>query len=743
MHPDRREPRLTKQAKLPEVSDRTTGDDGFFNGYFPPAMINRVGRMKTTVSTAILAGLLVVPGAQAAKQAQSAAATPAKPPSQAQTNPTATHADALYYFTLGHMQELQFQQDYEATGKVDLSSDAIDSYKKALELEPNAPVIMDRLAEVEAESTRIRDAVQEAQAVLQIEPDNLAAHRLLARIYVRSLGETTDGPAQADQVQKAIAELQAILKLAPDDSESGLWLARLYRAENKADDAEKVLRGVLGREADNGQALEQLSQLLIDEGRSQEAVSLLAEAADAFASPDVYDLLGDAYTQSKDYAKAETAYQKAVDLDPEDPGHRHGLADTLMTENKYAPALEQYKKLTQLEPATSDNYLRMSQMYRQLGQFSDAEASLMRAKQLAPGNLEILDNEALLYEDQGRYDDAVRVLDDAISGVKGPADGPANPNALSILYDQLGDAYKHVKNYPAALQAYSEMGKLGDTSEKRAELKTIDTYRASGDLDKAIAEAKKVLVATPNDATLTGSLASLYGDKGDSATGTKLLQGLLHGSDADQQVYLDIAEVQERGKKYSDAEQSAQKAEQISQQPEEKQAAWYMLGAIYEREKKFDQAADEFQKVLDADPTNGAVLNYYGYMLADRGVRLDDATSMIQKALAQEPNNGAYMDSLGWAFFKQNKLSEAETYLRKAIALEGDDPTILSHLGQVQAKMGQDEQAEATLEKSAAAWQKALPADFEPEQASEVDAQLKMVKKHLAQKSSTDSAKPQ
>jgi len=111
--------------------------------------------------------------------------------------------------------------------------------------------------------------------------------------------------------------------------------------------------------------------------------------------------------------------------------------------------------------------------------------------------------------------------------------------------------------------------------------------------------------------------------------------------------------------------------------------------------------------------------------------------------LAQEPNNGAYMDSLGWAFYKQNKLAEAETYLRKAIALEGDDPTILSHLGAVQVKLGQDAQAEATLEKSAAQWQKALPADFEPEKASEVDSQLKMVKKHLAQKSSADSAKPQ
>ena len=44
-----------------------------------------------------------------------------------------------------------------------------------------------------------------------------------------------------------------------------------------------------------------------------------------------------------------------------------------------------------------------------------------------------------------------------------------------------------------------------------------------------------------------------------------------------------------------------------------------MLGAIYERQKEFDQAEQEFRKVLEVNPNNAAVLNYYGYMLADRG----------------------------------------------------------------------------------------------------------------------------
>jgi Tfp pilus assembly protein PilF len=235
----------------------------------------------------------------------------------------------------------------------------------------------------------------------------------------------------------------------------------------------------------------------------------------------------------------------------------------------------------------------------------------------------------------------------------------------------------------------------------------------------------------------------LYGEKSDAAQGTKILQGLLQGNDSDQEIYIDIAQVQERGKLYADAEQSAQKAEQMARDQDGRETAWYMLGAIYERQKKFDLAEQQFRRVLDASPNNAAVLNYYGYMLANRGIRLDEATSLIQQAVQQDPNNGAYLDSLGWAYYKQNKLTEAEQYLQKAVGREGHDPTILSHLADVYIKLGQNERAAELLERSLAEWQKATPADYEADKVSEIDAQLKTLKKRLAQKSSPDSVKPQ
>jgi Tfp pilus assembly protein PilF len=175
----------------------------------------------------------------------------------------------------------------------------------------------------------------------------------------------------------------------------------------------------------------------------------------------------------------------------------------------------------------------------------------------------------------------------------------------------------------------------------------------------------------------------------------------------------------------------------------EKAEAWYMLGAIYERQKNFDQAEQQFKKVIEADPNNASALNYYGYMLADRSIRLDEATSLIQRAVHMEPNNGAFLDSLGWAYYKQNKLTEAEEYLRKAVDRMSHDPTILTHLGDVYMKLGQTEHAAELWERALAEWQAAVPADYEADKVNELDSQLKNLKRRLAQKSGAETAKPQ
>jgi Flp pilus assembly protein TadD len=353
-------------------------------------------------------------------------------------------------------------------------------------------------------------------------------------------------------------------------------------------------------------------------------------------------------------------------------------------------------------------------------------------------------NEAMLYQAQGRYEDAIRVLSDAVTGIKGQSVVlPSQRRSLTILYQQLGQLYRDAQNYQAAVYTYLEMEHLGEEEDRRARLLLMGTYRAAKDLAKALETGKEALTKYPADPAIRESEALLLGENGQTDEAVKMLQAQVTNSEVDRDTYLNIAQVYERGRRYKEAEQAARFAEALPGQPKDNEMVWFLLGAIYERQKFFDRAEAEFKKVLAVNPRNAPVLNYYGYMLGDLGLRLDEAQALVERALKEEPYNGAYLDSLGWIYFKQNKLSEAEAMLRKALQRESRDATIHSHLGDVYAKTGRPDLAATEWEKSLAEWRRSLPADVENDKIAEVEKRLGQVKHRVAQKSASQEAKPQ
>jgi tetratricopeptide (TPR) repeat protein len=367
----------------------------------------------------------------------------------------------------------------------------------------------------------------------------------------------------------------------------------------------------------------------------------------------------------------------------------------------------------------------------------------VKARQYNPGSLEVLYNEARIYEAQGRFDDAIRVLSDAATGVKAQSSVlPSRRRSLSVLYQQLGMLYRDVQNYQAAIYTFQELGHLGEEEDHRARLLIMDTYRLAKDMPKALQTGREAMAKYPSDSSIRASQALLLGENSQTDDAVKLLQTDLKGTPDDRDTYLNLSQVYERGKRFSDAEEAARKAESFAKGPQDNETAWLMLGAVYERQKQFDKAEIEFKKVLEVNPKNAQVLNYYGYMLADRGTRLDEAQDLVQRGVDQEPFNGAYLDSLGWVYYKQNKLEQAETMLRKAVEREPHDPTIREHLGDVYAKQGRMDQAAVEWEKSLNEWHRSLPADLESDKVAEVEKKVNQVKHRVAQKTPATDAKP-
>ena len=164
-----------------------------------------------------------------------------------------------------------------------------------------------------------------------------------------------------------------------------------------------------------------------------------------------------------------------------------------------------------------------------------------------------------------------------------------------------------------------------------------------------------------------------------------MLEDLLKQRADQPAAYISLAQA------YADAERGPQ-AVKVLQDAEAKFPAdtsiLFELGAVFDKQKKFAEAETTFRQLLTREPDNAPVLNYLGYMLAERGERLDESVTLLKKALEKEPDNGSYLDSLGWAYFKADKLDLAETNLRRAADQLKANSVIQDHYGDVLFKLG-------------------------------------------------------
>jgi Tfp pilus assembly protein PilF len=176
----------------------------------------------------------------------------------------------------------------------------------------------------------------------------------------------------------------------------------------------------------------------------------------------------------------------------------------------------------------------------------------------------------------------------------------------------------------------------------------------------------------------------------------------------------------------------ADEAEALSSKKEERAYVLFLRGTLAERQKHIEPAEQFFRQSLDIDPDSAMVLNYFGYMWADKGVKLPDALKLIRKAVDQEPMNGAYLDSLGWVYFKMGEYELSEDNLRKAADRTRTDPTVHMHLGDLYEKTGRIRLAAAQWEQALAEFAKSLPVDIEPGDVARVQKKLDSARVKLA-----------
>ncbi len=688
-------------------------------------------RLILIVSVAAVAAL-----GQASKGQTGPSSTESKPSDSKPTGPRKVdRAAAYYHYALAHM----YEEQVTMYGRSESASKAIEQYRLAIEADLSSEFLTSGLAELYVKTGRIRDAVLEAQDIIKRDPTNLEAHKLLGRIYLRSLGDMPGGNGSDNVLKLAIEQYEQIVKIEPNSVEDHLLLGRLYRLNNDLTKAESELKTAIKLDPNSEEAVTTLAILYSDEGDTAHALQVLSSVPDGARSAKLYAALGATYEQRKDYKSAIDAYKKAIMLDRDNLDAIRGLAENLLNDGQADAALEQYKVIADANPEDAQSYLRIAEIYRRQGKYDQALENLKKADSMVPDSLEVSYNIAAVYEAQGRYDEAVKILQELVKKTEKPTEtsySQADRNNRAIFIERLATVYREQENYQAAVDTFRKMLTLGDDNARTGYQNIIDTYREAKQWPQATAAAKEAVQKMPNDRDLRMVLDSQLADTGDPEKPLADVRSLLKGKPEDREVYLRLAIMNTRLKRWSEAEQALAKAEELATKPEEKEYVYFLRGDTYQRQKKYEEAEAEFRKVLAITPQSAATLNYLGYMNADRGVKLDESLNYIKQALTIEPNSGAYLDSLGWAYFKQGKYDLAEESLTKASARMGSDPTVQEHLGDLFQKTGRLKQAAAHWERALAEWSKTVAAEVDTEAQAKVQQKLDAARVRLAKEQS-------
>ncbi len=206
----------------------------------------------------------------------------------------------------------------------------------------------------------------------------------------------------------------------------------------------------------------------------------------------------------------------------------------------------------------------------------------------------------------------------------------------------------------------------------------------AGELEEARGHYAKVPAAAPEYIDARSRIAATYRDE-QIAQAVAVARETARVAPNDRAAQLDLADILREAEDYEGSVKVLTKV--INTKGRE--ADWrlfYARAIALEKAGRWPEAEKDLLKALEINPDQADVMNYLGYMWADRNEKLAEAMDLLQKANRSQPNSGAIIDSLGWAYFRLGDYKKAVELLERAAELSPSDPDINDHLGDAYAK---------------------------------------------------------
>ena len=633
---------------------------------------------------------------------------------------------------------------------------SLSEMQTALKYNPNSSTIHVGMAAMLYERIgSTSEAIEHAREAVRLDAQNPDAHWFLVNAYFRTKERGAD---PKEGMLKAVQELEKLKELTPEDETVYYNLGGAYFELNQPEKAIEAFEKYQSVSGNSDAGYREIAKYYDRGGNPEKAIEYLSKGLEV--QPDSAEslmVLGRIFSRLNRSKEAVPVYQKLLEVTGNNISVSRQLANSLFNAGEYKDAIVILKNLAETAPADRASQILLGRAQIMSGEYAEAVKTLQAIATEDPRDIEAQFWLGKAYEESGKFADAAALFSRLLSKST-PGSEELNANRL-VFQQHLADDYVELKEYDKAIALYEEIVK----TDPNTNLRLLNAYRLSRKFDKAIPLGKRMVEKDPDDIQLlviyartladagnakegaetlskqyekapdniqvAVNYARILAEAGKSKDGAEILSRAIQANPQNTDLHIALSDLYLLDKRFADAEKILRKAETKDLDNETLERLKFHRAAVYEKQKDFDRAESLFKEILKSNPRNATVLNYLGYMLADRGVRLEEAVRYVKEALVLDPQNGAYLDSLGWAYFKMNDLVNAEKYLVEAGGFVKDDPTIEDHLGDLYFKMG-------NLQKARDYWERSIRIGTEQEDIQKVRRKLESLQETLRKQKS-------
>ena len=472
-------------------------------------------------------------------------------------------------------------------------------------------------------------AKEQAKLVLQAEPKNLDARRLLANVL-----------AGEGNTQDALIQLNDIARSVPNDPESYINLAVVLEQDRQSAAAEENLKKAISVAPKEARPHTVYAEFLIHKQRVPEA---------------------------------EQELRTAAGLNLDQPGSRIDLAKFLLAQNHPDEAEDVLHKLKASLPDNPEAFRSVGEFYMWRNDLPKATAEFEALYKEHPEDTETVKTYIDLLLLSSRKEEARKVNEEILK--KTPEDVDAQIVKASLLYqdNKFNDALQLLE---AALKA--------DPDNARAHYMLGVTFNAMGNLERAQSEWVQSARLNPDFVDTHNVLAAVGVTKGDYKLLLEHAEHLVRLQPYSPAGYILRATAEATLNRQKDAEVDLQRA--IAVAPDNS-TAYTKYGVLRILQKKYPEAAKYFETALTKNPNDTEAMQGL-VMLFMHDKATDKAVARLQQQITLAPDNSRYQVMLG-DLIKPKDVEGARAAYMKAVQSDKNYSQGFQRLAQLEFDQGQ------------------------------------------------------